>query len=163
MSDTLPFTLRPVVEKDLPELMSLIQGIAEHAKLTHLLQATPERLHKSFFGPHPTARCLVAVQEDQSLAGYAIFYKNYSSFLAQPGMYLEDLYVVEACRGQGIGTALFKEVARLANDEDCGRMEWLALDWNQPALDFYQRLGAEMLEDNRLHRLDRSAIDALSR
>lgn len=155
-------SLRPAHPRDVAQIVRLIEGIADHAKLAAELDATPERLSDCLFGDAPVARALVAESSAQTLVAYAIFFRNFSSFLAKPGLYLEDLYVVPNFRGRGIGTRLFLAVAQIARDEGCGRMEWLALDWNKPALEFYQKLGARCLKDNRLHRLDRDALAALT-
>ena len=146
------FSIRPANPDDIEDLLRLIRGIAEYENLTHQLEATPERLHMSLFGDQPVARSLIANASNAGAVGYAIFFYSFSTFLAKPGIYLEDLYVMPEYRGQGIGKALFRAVAEIAREEDCGRMEWMALDWNTPALDFYKANGACLLEEWRLHR-----------
>jgi len=158
---TNPFSVRPAIPEDIDDLLRLIRGIAEYENLTHQLEATPERLRQSLFGEKPVARALVANLDKVGTVAYAIFFYNFSTFLAKPGIHLEDLYVSPQYRGQGIGKALFKQVARIAHQEGCGRMEWMALDWNTPALDFYKAQGADCLKEWRLHRFLRPDLEKL--
>lgn len=138
-------TIRSATPADLPLILAFIRALADYEKLTHEVEATEEKLAATLFGARPAAECILAFAGDTAPtpAGFALFFTNYSTFLAKPGLYLEDLFVKPEFRGQGIGKALLLHVARLANQRGCGRMEWTVLDWNQPAIDFYESLGAE--------------------
>jgi GNAT superfamily N-acetyltransferase len=149
----------PATELDVPVILNLIQALAEYEKLSHLVTATEARLRETLFGGRPAAEALLAYWEGEC-AGFALFFPNYSTFLAQPGIFLEDLYVKPHLRGRGIGLALLKHLARLASDRGCGRLEWEVLDWNEPSIRFYRKLGAVPLEEWTKYRL---AGDALSR
>ncbi|MCZ6672556.1 MAG: GNAT family N-acetyltransferase, partial [Verrucomicrobia bacterium] len=128
--------IRKAVEEDASRILSLIQGIAEFEKLTHQMTATEDLIRKNMFGEQTFAHCYLAFWNGL-LAGYALYFFNFSTFLAKPGLYLEDLFVKPDVRGKGIGKQLLLTLAREANEKDCGRMEWMALDWNTPAHDFY--------------------------
>jgi len=145
-------SLRLATANDVPQIRKFIQDLAEYEKLSDQVVATDEKLHSTLFGPQPFAQVVMADFQGQP-AGFALFFHNYSTFLAKPGIYLEDLYVDQQWRGKGIGKALITFLAKLAVERDCGRLEWSVLDWNQPAIDFYQSLGAVMLEDWRINRV----------
>ena len=151
----------PAAEPDLPVILELIQALAEYEKLAHLVTATEARLRETLFGVKPAAEVLLA-HWDEECAGFAVFFANYSTFLAQPGLYLEDLYVKPHLRGKGIGLALLKRLAGIAAERDCGRMEWEVLDWNQPSIRFYKKLGATPLDDWTKYRLTGEALNALA-
>jgi GNAT superfamily N-acetyltransferase len=151
----------PAAEPDLPVILELIQALAEYEKLTHLVTATEGRLRETLFGAKPAAEVLLA-HWDEECAGFAVFFANYSTFLAQPGLYLEDLYVKPHLRGKGIGLALLKRLAGIAAERGCGRMEWEVLDWNQPSIRFYKKLGATPLDDWTKYRLTGEALNALA-
>lgn len=153
--------IRKAVESDGGLILEFIQGIAEYEKLTHQVTADEALIQKNMFGDQPYAHCHLAFWKGKP-AGYALYFFNFSTFLAKPGLYLEDLYVKPEFRGRGIGKALLLTVAREAKARDCGRMEWMALDWNTPAHDFYLSLGAEMLEEWKLFRATGDALDRLS-
>src|SRR6266852_2107204 len=142
----------PATEGDLPVILDLIHALAGYEKLAHMVTATQERLRKTLFGIKPAAEVLLAHYESEC-AGFAVFFASYSTFLAQAGLYLEDLYVKPHLRGQGIGLALLKHLARLATERGCGRMEWGVLDWNQPAIQFYKKMGAAPLDERTKYRL----------
>ncbi len=144
--------IRPAAPEDIPLIRRFILDLAVYEKMSHEVLATEAQLEKSLFGDKPAAECLLAFSGDQP-AGFAIFFGNYSTFLAKPGLYLEDLFVKPEFRGQGIGKALLLYLARLANQRGCGRMEWAVLDWNQPAIDFYESLGASRMKDWTICRL----------
>jgi GNAT superfamily N-acetyltransferase len=150
----------PATERDLPVILDLIHALAEYEKLTHLVTASEERLRKTLFGIKPAAEVLLAHCELEC-AGFAVFFATYSTFLAQAGLYLEDLYVKPRLRGKGVGLALLKHLARLATERGCGRMEWEVLDWNQPAIRFYQKLGAVPLDQWTKYRLTGVALEML--
>jgi GNAT superfamily N-acetyltransferase len=161
------YTLRPAELRDVATIVALIRELAEFEKLTHLLQVTPEKLRPHLFGERPVVEAIVAelgegaVGEGEArVVAFALFFTNYSTFLAQPGIYLEDLYVKPAQRGAGIGAALLTRLARLAAERDCGRFEWSVLDWNTDAIRFYGRMGATLMPDWRICRI---AGDALQR
>jgi GNAT superfamily N-acetyltransferase len=147
-------------ERDLPVILELIRALAEYEKLAHRVTATEERLRETLFGAHPAAEVVLAKCEEEC-AGFAVFFPNYSTFLAQPGLYLEDLYVKPHRRGQGIGLALLKHLAKLAAERGYGRMEWAVLDWNQPAIDFYRKLGAVPLDEWTTYRLSGESLRIL--
>lgn len=150
--------IRSARPPDAPLILEFIRSLAAYAQMLEEVTATEERLRLTLFGERPAAECLLAFAEDGTPAGFAIFFTNYSTFLATPGLYLEDLFVQEALRGRGIGKALLLHLARLANERGCGRMEWAVLDWNRPAIEFYERLGARRIPDQRLCRLSGAAL-----
>ena len=154
----MPPLIRPATPADVPLLLALIRGLATYEKLLHEVEATEERLTAALFGPRPAAECVLAFTGGGAPAGCAGFFTNYSTFLAKPGLYLEDLFVLPEFRGQGIGKALLLHLARLAHQRGCGRMEWTVLDWNQPAIDFYESLGAVRLTDWTICRLSGAAL-----
>jgi GNAT superfamily N-acetyltransferase len=146
---------------DVPTILGFVRMLAEYEKLTHLVVADEQKLRDTLFGPRPYADVLIARLNDMP-AGFALFFHNYSTFLAKPGLYLEDLFVLPQFRGQGIGKALLRELARVAKDRNCGRIEWSVLDWNEPAIGFYKRLGAAVLPDWRICRLTEDGIATLA-
>jgi GNAT superfamily N-acetyltransferase len=140
-------------EHDVPVLLKLIRGLAEYEHLSHVVEATEERLRRTLFGERPAAEALLAF-DDVECVGFAVFFTNYSTFLAKPGLYLEDVFVVPHARRRGIGLTILKRVTAIARERDYGRMEWSVLDWNTSAIDFYKKLGAVVLEDWRICRMD---------
>jgi GNAT superfamily N-acetyltransferase len=154
--------IRPGVRADVPLIAELIRGLARYEKLEHEVTMTEERLAANLFGPHHYAETLIAEVEG-SPVGFALFFHNFSTFLAQPGIYLEDLFVVPEHRARGIGRALLKELARLAVERECGRLEWSVLDWNREAIGFYERLGARPNSEWTVYRLTGEALSALGR
>jgi len=159
MTSTPSFTIRPATATDLPAILSFIHELASYEKLSHEVEVTEDRLRAALFPPgtRPAAECVLACMNGEPV-GFALFYPTYSTFVGKPGLYLEDLYVRPAFRGHGLGTALLHHVARLANTRGCGRMEWAVLDWNQPAINVYERLGARRLTDWTTCRLDGDAL-----
>ncbi len=147
----------PATEKDVPAILDLIRGLAEYEHLLHVFEATEERLRRTLFGDRPAAEVLMAFAGDEC-AGFALFFTNYSTFLGKPGLYLEDVFVKPHLRRQGIGLALLKRLAAIARERDYGRMEWSVLDWNQPAINFYKKLGAVPLDDWTMFRLTGDAL-----
>lgn len=145
--------IRNATVDDVPDILRLIRGLAEYEKLEHMVVATEERLRESLFGERPMAEAVLA-QVDGHAAGLAVFFHNYSTFRGRAGVYLEDLFVEPAHRGKGLGKALLLHVARLAAARGCERMEWSVLDWNTPAIEFYRSLGAQLLDEWRICRLD---------
>ncbi len=149
--------IAPVTAGDVPVLWSLIRGLAEYERLLEQFVATEDGLRASLTGPPPSAEALLA-RVDGEPVGFALFFHNYSTFLARRGLYLEDLFVLPAWRGRGIGKRLFARVARVAAERGCGRLEWSVLDWNEPAIRFYRGLGAEALDGWTVYRLTGSAL-----
>jgi GNAT superfamily N-acetyltransferase len=151
--------IEPATPDDVPTIRSLIQELAEFERLLDQFVATEERLHESLFGERPYAEVLMARLQGESV-GFALFFHSYSTFRAQPGIYLEDLYIRPAYRGRGYGEALLSHIAQLAVNRGCGRFEWSVLDWNQRAIDFYKKLGAVPLNDWTMFRVsDQALID----
>lgn len=153
--------IRPATPTDVPAIARLIRGLAEYERLSHAVTLSEERLHAHLFGPRPYAEVLLA-EENGTVAGFALFFHNYSTFLAQPGIYLEDLFVLPERRGRGHGRALLTALARLAVERDCGRLEWSVLDWNEPSIQFYCALGAVPLDDWTMYRVTGDALQALA-
>jgi len=147
-------------EAEAPVILEMIQGLAEYEKLSHLCSATEEQLRRTLFGERPAAEVLLA-SIDGEWIGFALFFPNYSTFLAKPGIYLEDLYVKPHARGKGAGLALFVELARIAVARGCGRVEWSVLDWNEPTIEFYKNLGAVAQDEWTTYRLTGDALKKL--
>jgi GNAT superfamily N-acetyltransferase len=153
--------LRPAEPRDVTAIVGLIVELAEFENLAHLVQATPQTLAPHLFGPKPAAECLVG-EVDGEVVAFALFFTNFSTFLARPGLYLEDLYVKPAQRGTGLGQALLLHLARLAAERGCGRFEWSVLDWNVNAIRFYEKMGATVLPDWRICRITGEALQRLA-
>ncbi|HEU0124337.1 MAG TPA: GNAT family N-acetyltransferase [Bryobacteraceae bacterium] len=153
--------LRAAIPADVPQILRFIQGLAEYEKLSHACQATEEGLLATLFGPRPFAEVLLAEVEGAAV-GFALYFYNYSTFRAKPGIYLEDLYVLPERRGSGVGKALLQELARVAVQRGCARLEWSVLDWNEPAIAFYRSLGAEPQEEWTTYRLTDAALTRLA-
>jgi GNAT superfamily N-acetyltransferase len=154
--------LRAAEPRDLEAVVGLIGELAEFEHLTHLLQVTPESLRPHLFGDRPVAECQVAEVEGRVVA-FALFFTNFSTFLAKPGLYLEDLYVQPAFRRLGLGRALLERLGAIAVERGYGRFEWCVLDWNENAIRFYERMGATLLPDWRLCRVTGAALQAFGR
>jgi GNAT superfamily N-acetyltransferase len=157
----MPFAITDLTPSELPVLLELIRELARFEQLEHEVQANVELLSESIFGPRPVAGALLACSGDEP-AGYAIYFFTFSSFLGRPGLWLDDVYVRPTFRRQGLGRALLRAVARIASERGCGRLEWTALRWNKTALDFYVRLGARVMDDWALLRLNSHGIRQLS-
>jgi GNAT superfamily N-acetyltransferase len=155
-------TLRPAAPADLSAIVGLITELAAYEKLSHMVVVTPESLHTHLFGPRPVAEAVVG-EVDGCVVAFALFFTNFSTFLGQPGLYLEDLYVQPAHRGTGLGKALLQHLGALAVERGCGRFEWSVLDWNQPAIDFYRAMGATVMPDWRICRLAGPALMTFKR
>ena len=155
-------TIRPAERADVPVIAGLIRGLASFEKLEAEVTMTEDRLAANLFGPHHYAETLIA-EQDGAAVGFALFFHNFSTFLAQPGIYLEDLFVIPEQRGRGVGRALLKELARLAVERGCGRLEWSVLDWNREAIAFYERLGAQPNSEWTIYRVTGEALSSLGR
>ena len=153
--------IRVATEADAPLVFSMICELAEYEKLTHQVSATEEQIRATLFGDKPSADVLLAYW-DSECAGFALFFPNYSTFLGQPGIYLEDLFVKPHLRGKGIGKALLRRIASMAGERGCGRVEWSVLDWNEPSIQFYRKLGAVPLSDWTQYRLTGEALQRLA-
>ncbi len=155
-------TPRPAAPADLPVIVALIRELAVFEQLEHLVVVTPESLQPHLFGPRPAAEAVVGEANGRVVA-FALFFTNFSTFLGQPGLYLEDLYVQPAHRGSGLGKALLAHLGALAVERGCGRFEWSVLDWNANAIRFYEKMGATVMPDWRICRLTGAALQAYAR
>jgi GNAT superfamily N-acetyltransferase len=156
-----PYTLRPARPDDTQAILRLIRALAEYERLSHEVTASGAGLHEALFGPVPHAHAILA-EVDGNPVGLALFYYTFSTFKARTNIFLEDLFVEPAHRGTGIGLALMRHLARRAIAENCRRIEWRVLNWNQPSIDFYQRLGAEPIDDWHTRQLGGDALAALA-
>ena len=155
------FTIRPATPADVPLILNLIRELAEFERLSHEVVADEALVARHLFGPRPVAEVFLAFAGDAP-AGFALFFQNFSTFLARPGIYLEDLFVRPEFRGSGIGRALLARIARLAVERGCGRFEWAVLDWNENAIGFYKKLGAQLMDDWRICRVTGLALERLA-
>jgi GNAT superfamily N-acetyltransferase len=153
--------IRVATEDDVPLILSLIRELAEYERLSHEVVATEETLHDSLFGQRRVAETLLAYLGDDP-AGFALFFHNFSTFLGRPGIYLEDLYVRPEFRSAGVGRTLLVRIAGLAKERGCGRLEWAVLDWNEPAISFYKRIGASPVSGWMVYRLTGEALEELA-
>lgn len=158
MSPTPPLTIRPARETDVPLLLEFIRDLAAYEKLAHECVADEETLRAALFGARPVAEALLGFAADEP-AAFAVFFQNFSTFLARPGIYLEDLFVRPAFRRRGYARSMLGHLAREANRRGCGRFEWAVLEWNRPAIEAYQRFGATVLPDWRVCRLTGAALE----
>ncbi len=154
--------LRFATEEDVPLILRFIRELAEYERLAHACVATEEMVRETLFGAKPYAEVIIAEHEGEP-AGFALFFHNYSTFLARPGIYLEDLYVRPELRGYGIGKALLARLASIARERDCGRLEWAVLNWNKSAIQFYRSLGALPQDQWTVYRVTGEALERLSR
>jgi GNAT superfamily N-acetyltransferase len=152
---------RAATEEDVPLILSLIKELAEYERLSHEVVATEEALRDSLFRERPVAEVLIGHLGDEP-AGFALFFHNFSTFLGKPGIYLEDLYVRPEFRGAGIGRALLVHLARVARERGCGRLEWSVLDWNEPAIGFYKKIGASPVSGWTVYRVTGEALDDMA-
>jgi GNAT superfamily N-acetyltransferase len=156
------FTIRPAVATDVPVILGFIRELAEYEKLLHEVVATEQALREQLFGERPAAEVVIGEWHGKPVT-FALFFGNFSTFLALPGIYLEDLYVTPAMRGKGIGKAMLTYLAWLARQRGCGRLEWSVLDWNEPALQFYRSIGAVPMDEWTVQRLTGDALETLAR
>jgi GNAT superfamily N-acetyltransferase len=155
-------TIRTATVEDVPLILSFIRQLAEYERLLDAVKATEEALRATLFGSNPVGEVLIA-EEGTTPVGFALFFQNYSTFLAQPGLYLEDLFVIPAARGRGVGRVLLERLAQIALDRGYGRVEWAVLDWNAPAIGFYRRIGAIPMQDWTIMRLTGESLMRLAR
>ena len=153
--------IRVATEDDVPLILALIRELAEYERLSHEVVATEETLRHSLFGERRLAETLLAYLGDD-LAGFALFFHSFSTFLGRPGIYLEDLYVRPEFRSAGVGRTLLVRIAGLAKERGCGRLEWAVLDWNEPAFSFYKRIGASPVSGWTVYRLTGEALEELA-
>lgn len=161
MSPHQTITVRPATPVDVPLIRELIEGLAEYEHLRHECVATEDALRETLFGARRYAEVVIA-EWGSAPAGFALFFHNYSTFLARPGIYLEDLFVCPAQRGLGVGKALLQHLAELAVVRGCGRLEWSVLDWNEDAIGFYRKLGARPQDDWTIYRVTGNALTQLA-
>jgi len=153
--------IHPATEADVPLILQLITALAEYERLGHEVVATEAMVRESLFGPAPHAQAVIA-RIGGDAVGFAIWFSTYSTFLSRPGIYLEDLFVLPAWRGKGVGRALLRHLARTALERGCGRIEWSVLDWNETAIRFYRSLGARPMDEWTVYRLTGDAITRLA-
>jgi GNAT superfamily N-acetyltransferase len=158
---TLSFTIRPANVGDVPLILDLVRALATYERAPNEVTATEAGLRGVLFGAKPAAEVLLAF-ENETAVGFAVFFHNFSTWLGLPGLYLEDLFVRPECRGKGYGRALLIYLAKIARDRGCGRMEWAVLDWNEPAIQFYRKLGAKPMDEWTVFRLTRDGIAKLA-
>lgn len=153
--------IRPAMPEDAPLILAFIRELAEYENLSREVVATEDRLRETLFGERAVAEVIVA-ESGGDPAGFSLFFPNYSTFLARPGIYVEDIFVRTAFRNRGIGRRMLAHVCRLAAERDCGRVEWSVLDWNAPAIAFYENLGAIQMSDWRTFRLTGPALGRMA-
>jgi GNAT superfamily N-acetyltransferase len=153
--------IRPATSADAATIADLVRELAEYEKLAHEAKARPEDFLRELESPNPVIRVLIA-EWDGEPAGFALYFFNFSTFVGRPGIYLEDLFVRPAHRSRGIGRELLRSLARIAQERDCGRLEWAVLDWNEPALRFYKSLDARKMDEWIIHRLTPAEIARLA-
>ncbi|MBD2101067.1 GNAT family N-acetyltransferase [Leptolyngbya sp. FACHB-261] len=155
------YTLRPATPDDTETIFHLIKALAAYEKLSHEVTGSLTQLHEHLFGARAYIEVILAEVEGKSV-GFALFFHNYSTFLTAPGIYLEDLFVEPEYRGLGLGKALLTHLAQLAVERGCGRLEWSVLDWNEPAIGFYQRCGAQIMNEWRICRVTGESLARLA-
>lgn len=153
-------SIRPASAADLPLIAQLIRDLAEYERLAHEVRFDDEVLRTKLFGPRPYAEVVIG-EIDGAAQGFALFFHNFSTFEGRPGIYLEDLFVRPEARGSGLGKALLSHLAALAVERDCARLEWSVLDWNEPAIGFYKKLGARLMDEWTVMRVDGDALTQL--
>lgn len=161
MTVSTAFSIRPALPSDVAHIYGMIVELAVFEKLEHLVVATEAMLHEGLFGAHPACEAIIG-EENGEVVTFALFFHNFSTFLTKKGLYLEDLYVKQAHRGKGFGKQMLVKLAQLAVERNCGRFEWSVLDWNEPAINFYKAMGAEILPDWRVCRVTGTALTQLA-
>jgi GNAT superfamily N-acetyltransferase len=160
-TDTPGFQIKSATEPDVSVILSFVKKLAHYERLSHEVVATEKLLQETLFGERRTAEVAIGYLENKPV-GFVLFFHNYSTFLGKPGLYIEDLFVDEDYRRRGYGRALLLHVARLAKERDCGRLEWSVLDWNQPAINFYKKLGALPMSEWTVFRVAGKSLDELA-
>ncbi len=160
MANLTDIQIRFADRRDVADILGFIHKLAEYEQLSDQVVADEATLTGSLFDNSSPAEVLIA-EMDGTAVGFALFFHNFSTFIGKAGIYLEDIYVDQDARGNGIGRALFKRLGEIAIERDCGRMEWSVLDWNSPAINFYRKLGAEGMEEWTVYRLDRERINTM--
>jgi len=155
------FAIRPATPADVVHIHAMIIELAVFEKLEHMVVATEALLHEGLFGAHPACEAIVG-EENGEVVTFALFFHNFSTFLTKKGLYLEDLYVRQSHRGKGYGTQMLQRLAQLALERGCGRFEWSVLDWNEPAINFYKAMGADVMPDWRICRVTGASLTALA-
>ncbi len=157
--------IQPATPADIPTIHNLIGQLAEYEKLAQMVTGSQAMLHEALFGSRPSCECVIAFEEnsaDKTPVGFALYFTTFSTFLCQPGLYLEDLFVIPAARGKGYGKAMLAHLATLCVERGCGRFEWRVLDWNTPSIEFYKSLGATIMPEWQLVRMTVGEIGALA-
>lgn len=160
-TDSKHFTIRKAEKEDVPVILDFINKLAEYERLSHEVVATRADLERYLFGDEKVAEVLIGYEEELPV-GFALFFHNFSTFLGKPGIYLEDLFVLEEHRSKGYGTKLLASLAALAMERNCGRMEWAVLDWNEPSIEFYKSLGARMMDEWIVNRVTGESLRELA-
>ena len=155
------FVIKRAEESDVDLIITFIKKLAAYEKLSHEVVATTENLKKYLFGDQAVAEVVIGYYREKPV-GFALFFHNFSTFLARPGIYLEDLYVLEEERGKGFGKALLVYLAKLAVERGCGRLEWAVLDWNEPSIQFYKSMGARIMDEWLINRVTGKALSSLA-
>src|SRR5258707_13201062 len=153
--------IRKATEQDVPIILELIRGLAEYERLAGQVTATEQQIRETLFGARPAAEVLLLAMENEAV-GFAVFFTSYSTFLAKPGIYLEDLFVKPHARGRGAGKALLTRLAQLAVERGCGPVEWPVVDWNEPSIRFYESLGAIAMNEWTVYRLTGESLQKLA-
>lgn len=161
MTPSLDVRIVPATERDTPAILSLIQGLADYERLADQVEATEDGIREALFGDWPSAEVVLA-HVGSDVAGFALYFHNFSTFVGRRGLYLEDLFVEPAYRSRGVGRRLLAHLARVAVERKCRRMEWSVLDWNEPAIRFYRSIGAVPMDDWTVYRLAGDALDRLA-
>ena len=163
MASSVPrLEIRSATKSDVPVILSFIKKLADYERLSHEMVATEGMLRKTLFGRQRTAEVAIGYYKKEPV-GFVLFFPNYSTFLGRPGLYIEDLFVDESHRGRGFGRALLLYVARLASERGCGRLEWSVLDWNEPAINFYKKLGAIPMSEWTVFRVTGESLVRLAK
>jgi GNAT superfamily N-acetyltransferase len=161
MSTTTSFSIRPAQPSDVAHIHAMIVELAVFEKLEHLVVATEALLHEGLFGSKPSCEAIIG-EEDGEVVTFSLFFHNFSTFLTKKGLYLEDLYVRQAYRGKGYGTRMLRRLAQIAVERGCGRFEWSVLDWNEPAINLYKAMGADVMPEWRICRVTGPALTDLA-
>jgi len=155
------FTIRPAVETDASLVLWFIRQLADYERLSHEVEANEDMIQKALFGPRPYAEVVIGEYRSEPV-GFALFFHNFSTFVGKPGIHLEDLFVIPEMRGRGFGKTMLQYLARLAVERDCGRLEWAVLDWNEPAIEFYESIGARLMKEWIINRLSGNELSELA-